>query len=578
MKNLFFLFLFLPFLACKTDYDNPRINQLKDIKNKDEAYAVIPKPVSLQQYKGRFLVNDSTRIYAYDSLQNEAGILKKYLDDLPEIASIPEEPEALKYGIILKINDSLPQEEGYTLSIQTHTIKIEGKSPAAVFYGIQTLRQLIPSAKNRKQIAKAVNEELALKSHQFSEAEMLLPAVEITDYPQFAYRGMHLDVSRHMFPVSFIKKYIDLIALHKMNTFHWHLTDDQGWRIEIKKYPKLTEIGAKRKETMIGKNFDPYKGDEKEYGGFYTQDQVKEIVAYAKRKHITIIPEIELPGHSRAALAAYPELGNGTGPYTVATKWGVFDQVYAPKEATFTFLENVLDEVANLFPGKYIHIGGDEVPKKEWEESKQAQQFMKEHNLKDANALQSYFVQRIEKFLNQKGKQIIGWDEILEGGIAPNATIMSWRGTEGGIEAAKQQHNVIMTPNGVLYFDHYQDNPETEPLAIGGHTSVFDVYHFNPIPDSLAKEERKYILGAQANVWTEYIDTSEKVEYMVLPRMSALAEVLWTPADEKDWFNFLKRLPALESIFDDLDYTYFQKTPTDINLKKAEELQKNPKS
>ncbi|WP_417884955.1 beta-N-acetylhexosaminidase [Zunongwangia sp.] len=578
MKNYFFLFLFLSFLACKKDYDNPRINQLSRIDNKAETYSIIPKPVQLDKYKGRFLVNDSTQIYAYDSLQNEAKLAKEYLGGLPKITAIPENPEALKYGIILKINDSLQHEDAYHLSIQTNNIKIEGKSAEAVFYGIQSLRQLVPLKKNRAKKAEIVNKELALTTNKFSEAEILIPAVEISDYPRFSYRGMHLDVARHMFPVSFIKRYIDMIALHKMNTFHWHLTDDQGWRIEIKKYPKLTEVGAKRKETIVGKNFDPYKGDEKEYGGFYTQEQIKEIVAYAKTKHVTIIPEIELPGHSRAALAAYPELGNRTGPYTVATKWGVFEQIYAPKEATFTFLENVLSEVAELFPGKYIHIGGDEVPKKEWKESKQAQQFMKEHNLKDANALQSYFVQRIEKFLNGRGKQIIGWDEILEGGIAPNATIMSWRGTKGGIEAAKQKHDVIMTPNQVLYFDHYQGNPNTEPLAIGGHTSVFDVYNYNPIPESLNQEESNYILGAQANVWTEYIDSPEKVEYMVLPRMSALAEVVWTPKNKKDWFNFLKRLPSLEARFDNLSLNYSKNLPTDIDLKKAEELQKNPKS
>jgi hexosaminidase len=359
-----------------------------------------------------------------------------------------------------------------------------------------------------------------------------------------------------MFPVKFIKKYIDLLALHKMNRFHWHLTEDQGWRIEIKKYPKLTEIGSVRKGTMIEKNFNPYKGDGKEYGGFYTQEEVKDVVAYAQKKHIIIIPEIEMPGHALAALAAYPELGNGTGPYEVATTWGVFDQIYAPKEETFEFLENVLTEVMALFPSKYIHIGGDEAPKTEWKKSAQAQEVIKREGLKDEHELQSYFIQRIEKFLNKNGRQIIGWDEILEGGLAPNATVMSWRGMEGGIEAAKQGHDVIMTPGTHLYLDHYQANPETEPLAIGGLTTVKKTYSFEPTPKELSKEEAKHILGAQGNVWTEYMKTSDYVEYMVLPRMSALAEVVWTPSEKKDWTNFKSRLEKLSERYEALDYNY----------------------
>ena len=341
-----------------------------------------------------------------------------------------------------------------------------------------------------------------------------------------------------------------------MNTFHWHLTEDQGWRIEIKQYPKLSEIGSVRKETMIEKNFDPYKGDGKEYGGYYTQEEVKDIVAYAAERHVTIIPEIELPGHSRAVLAAYPELGNGTGPYEVATKWGVFKEILAPKEEAFEFLENVLTEVMELFPSEYIHIGGDEAPKTEWEQSAQAQEVIKREGLKDEHELQSYFIQRIEKFLNKNGRQIIGWDEILEGGLAPNATVMSWRGNQGGIEAAKQKHNVVMTPNTHLYFDHYQADPETEPLAIGGNSTVEHVYSFDPIPEELSSEEEKYILGAQANVWTEYMKESDYVEYMVLPRMTALSEVVWTYPEERNWTEFKSRLVEFKKLYDQMGLNY----------------------
>ncbi|MFT5751651.1 MAG: hexosaminidase, partial [Dokdonia sp.] len=394
-----------------------------------------------------------------------------------------------------------------------------------------------------------------------------IPCVQIKDQPAFSYRGMHLDVGRHFFPVPFIKKYIDILSLHKMNTFHWHLTEDQGWRIEIKKYPKLTRIGSQRKETILEKNFSPFIGDNTPYGGFYTQEEIKEVVAYATQRHITIIPEIELPGHSLAAIAAYPSLGNTSTLHEVGTRWGVYDAIYAPSEETFSFLEDVLTEVIGLFPSKLIHIGGDEAPKKEWNESALAQEVMKREDLKDAHELQSYFIQRIEKFLNSKGRNIIGWDEILEGGLAPNATVMSWRGTQGGIDAANQKHNVIMTPGSHCYFDHYQvdkDFQKDEPLAIGGYTSVEKVYNYDPIPEELAEEQHKYILGAQGNVWTEYILTPEHVEYMVLPRLTALSEVLWTSKPQKDWLDFKDRLSSLKKRYDHLDYTYaphvFQKS------------------
>src|SRR4030095_6565101 len=354
---------------------------------------------------------------------------------------------------------------------------------------------------------------------------------------------MHLDVGRHFMPVEFVKKYIDLLAYYKMNYFHWHLTEDQGWRIEIKKYPKLQEIAAWRDETLIGHYSDqPVQYDGLRYGGYYTQEEIKDVVKYAEDRFVTIIPEIEMPGHSQAALAAYPELACTPGPFKVATSWGVFEDVFCPYDTTFSFLQDVLDEVVSLFPSKYIHIGGDECPKTRWEHSAFCQALMKKEGLKNTHELQSYFIQRIEKYLNSKGKSIIGWDEILEGGLAPDATVMSWRGMQGGIDAAKAGHDVIMTPGDYCYFDRYQSEPSEEPLAIGGLLKLEKVYAFDPVPAELSSDEARHILGGQGNVWTEYIDTPEKVEYMVYPRAIALAEVLWTPSARKSWLDFTKRL------------------------------------
>lgn len=537
MKNIFTSILVLAiFASCETEnYDD-----YKDVENELADYPVIPKPVNLEMSTGRFLINQDTKIYAAEELSTEADFLAGMLASASgaEIA-IEDTQGDEERGIYLRLVDSVESEEGYVLNVDYEKITVTARTPKGVFYGLQTLRQLMPA-----------------ETETTSVSELTIPAVSIKDEPRYSYRGMHLDVARHMFPVEFIKTYIDLIAMHKMNTFHWHLTEDQGWRIEIKQYPKLTEVGSVRKETMVEKNFDPYVGDGEEYGGFYTQEEVKDIVAYAQEKHITIIPEIELPGHSLAALAAYPEFGNDTGPYEVATSWGVFHQIYAPKEETFEFLENILTEVMELFPSEYIHIGGDEAPKTEWEQSAQAQEVIKREGLKDEHELQSYFIQRIEKFLNSNGRQIIGWDEILEGGLAPNATVMSWRGIDGGIAAAKQKHDVVMTPNSHLYFDHYQADPKSEPLAIGGFSPVEHVYSYDPTPEELSEEEAKHILGAQANVWTEYMRSSDYVEYMILPRMSALAEVVWTPAESRDWEDFKGRLTELAKRFDELGLNY----------------------
>jgi hexosaminidase len=420
-------------------------------------------------------------------------------------------------------DSTIQNAEGYQMEVTSGHIKITANTRTGMFYGLISILQM-------------------MQPSQDGEGAFTVPACTIVDHPRFAWRGMHLDVCRHFFGKEFIKKYIDLLALHKMNTFHWHLTEDQGWRIEIKKYPKLTGIGAWRNGSMIGRYSD-HQFDTIRYGGYYTQDDIREIVKYAQSRHITIIPEIEMPGHALAALASYPEFSCTGGPFEVAKEWGVFDDVYcAGNESTFKFIEDVLTEVCALFPGKYIHIGGDECPKTRWKTCPKCQKRIKEEGLKDEHELQSYFIRRIEKFLNAKGKQIIGWDEILEGGLAPNAAVMSWRGEQGGIEAANQQHNVVMSPGTHCYFDHYQGDPELEPIAIGGYTTVEKVYSYDPVPAGLNDSMEKYIMGAQGNVWTEYILDEAHVEYMALPRMTALAEVLWTPKEKKDEADFTKRL------------------------------------
>ena len=416
-------------------------------------------------------------------------------------------------------------------------MEVRAATAKGLFYGVQTIRQLLQKGKKN----------------------YLIPAVEISDSPRFGYRGMHLDVGRHLYPVDFIKKYIDLIALHKMNTFHWHLTEDQGWRIEIKKYPKLTEISAFRKETVVGHASHSNQYDGQPYGGFYTQNEVREIVAYAADRFITVIPEIEMPGHSVAVLAAYPELScKPKKTYEVATTWGVMKDVFCPTEKTFSFLEDVLTEVMALFPGKYIHIGADECPKDSWKESRYAQKLIKKEGLKDEHELQSYFIRRIEKFLARHDRKLVGWDEILEGGLSPDATVMSWRGEAGGIEAAKQAHDVIMSPTTYCYFDYYQADPKTgnEPLAIGGNLPVETVYGYELIPEELTAEQAKYILGGQGNVWTEYMKTSDQVEYMALPRMSALSEVLWSPKEKRNYQSFLSRMQTFRKQLDAMDVNY----------------------
>ena len=511
-------------------------------------YMIIPQPQKIIIGNSQFVFNSNTVIIYNNNeiLKQQANYFSEIIDESLGIKTTTQKNNSKNNKeavIILKIAEGNNNfgDEGYHLKIDTKKIIIEADSATGTFYGLQSLFQLI-----------LLNTDL----QSDSISEIKIPTLEITDGPRFAYRGMHLDVGRHMFPPEFIKKYIDLLAYYKFNTFHWHLTEDQGWRIEIKKYPKLTEVGAWRKETLIGHGGEkPFKYDGKPYGGYYTQDEIRDIVAYAAQRQITIIPEIEMPGHSLAALAAYPELGCTGGPYEVATRWGVFQDIYCTNDSTFEFLENVLLEVMDLFPSKYIHIGGDEAPKARWKECPTCQATMNREGLKDEHELQSYFIQRIEKFLNSHGREIIGWDEILEGGLAPNATVMSWRGTEGGIAAAQQNHDAIMTPGSHCYFDHYQSaSPENEPLAIGGFTSLEKVYSYEPIPELLNNDEAKHILGTQANVWTEYMGTPEHVEYMILPRMAALSEVNW--ASEKDWELFKKKINEHFLIYDRLGYNY----------------------
>ena len=475
---------------------------------------IIPKPVSLKVKQGNFRLDKKTVIVVKDEGDKDAAdFLNDYLQrfygfslNITDAASTNYISLSTKKFVKAPEND-----EHYTLEGTAKSIAIEGDSYAGTFRGVQSLLQLLPVKKS---------------------AALQVPLVSISDQPRLKYRGLMLDVARHFFEIDFVKKYIDFIALHKMNTFHWHLTDDQGWRVEIKKYPKLTEVGAYRNGTIIGR-YPGTGNDNIHYGGFYTQEQIKEVVAYAAKRHITVIPEIEMPGHGKAALASYSYLGCTGGPYEVKQTWGVEEDVYcAGNDSVYSFLQDVLDEVMPLFPSQYIHVGGDECPKDRWKACPKCQKRIKDNNLKDEHHLQSYFVQRIEKYVNSKGKKIIGWDEILEGGLAPNATVMSWRGEEGGIEAAKQDHDVIMTPGSHVYLDHSQSKKE-DSVTIGGYTSVQKVYSYEPVPRVLNDQQKKHVLGAQGNVWTEYMKNPRKVEYMIFPRLSALSEVLWTPAAAK---------------------------------------------
>jgi hexosaminidase len=492
---------------------------------------IIPLPVSMKVLNGEFTLTPKTGII-YPAGNDEIKKIAEYLNQLVFNSAgfqltISDSENPVNKGIQL-LKDEFPDigKEGYILKSSRKGVQISANEPNGLFYGVITLWQLFPTASMGKSIT--------------------IPAVQITDMPRFPWRGAHLDVGRHFFNVDFIKKYIDIIALHKMNVFHWHLTDDQGWRIEIKKYPQLTEIGAWRDETVIGhpwRDMVPVKYDGIRHGGFYTQDEIKEIIEYAADRYITIVPEIEMPGHAQAAIASYPELGCTGEKVKVKTTWGISPYIYNVDENTFKFLEEVLSEVIDLFPSQYIHIGGDEALKDQWKASKKIQKQIKDLGLKDEHELQSYFIKRIEEFINSKGRKLIGWDEILEGGLAPNATVMSWRGVQGGIEAARQGHDVVMTPTTHCYLDYYQSqNTDQEPLAIGGYLPLDTVYNYEPVPSELSPDEAKHILGAQGNVWTEFIATTDYLEYMLLPRLTAIAELTWTPKEMKNLDDFKKRM------------------------------------
>ncbi len=459
-----------------------------------------------------------------------------------QVRFIPGNPVRLPAaGPVVRVDPSWPDPtgEGYRLTVDSTGVTIVARTEAGAFYARQTLRQL-------------------------TNGDGAVPRAVIEDAPRFRWRGMHLDVGRHLYPVEFIKRYIDLLARYKLNTFHWHLTDDQGWRLEIKAYPRLTEVGSCRKETVVARNFDPYIGDGIPYCGFYTQEQVREVVRYAAERHITVVPEIEMPGHAVAALAAYPELGCGPGPYEVWTLWGVNPDIFCPSEKTFAFLETVLTEVMTLFPSTFIHVGGDEAPKDVWKKSPLAQGIMRRERLRNEAQLQSWFMHRIDRFLTKHGRRMVGWDEILEGGLAPGATVMSWRGTDGGIAAARAGHDVVMTPTSHLYLDYYQGERRYEPLAGGGMVTLERVYSYDPVPPVLTAAQAKHILGAQGNVWTEYMKDASHVEYMVLPRMLAVAEVTWSPREARNWNSFTARLPGELASLDALGVNYRVPTVTGL--------------
>lgn len=496
---------------------------------------IIPIPIDQEITSNQFILDSSVGINASEEFQVSSSFLKNFIESGSSI-------EIQNSNEIEFIQVETLKPEAYELNIQSEKISIKASSDVGAFYAVQSLRQLLP---------------VGFENGTYANSEVAIQCLNLKDEPEFSYRGMHLDVGRHMFSVDFIKKYIDALAMLKMNTFHWHLTEDQGWRIEIKKYPKLQEVSAYRDETLVGHYSDqPHQFDGKKYGGYYTQEEVKDIVAHAEERFVTIIPEIEMPGHSQAAIAAYPELGCTGEPVQVAKKWGVFEEIYCPNEFTFQFLEDVLDEVMGLFPSKYIHIGGDEAPKARWKNSEFCQDFIKKNNLKDEHGLQSYFIQRMEKYLNSKGRQIIGWDEILEGGLAPNATVMSWRGVEGAVAAAKAGHNVIITPTSHCYFDYYQSENDDEPLAIGGYLPLDKVYSFNPIPEELTEEESRYVLGAQGNIWTEYMPKEDQVEYMMFPRVLAMSEVLWSHSEQRNYHDFVGRVENFHERLEALDINY----------------------
>lgn len=509
-------------------------------------YNVIPAPQAVAPVQGATFDVRAGMAVVYpkgnEKMRRNAEFLTAYLKEQSGIELVPVKGKSAQAAVTLSLGLDNPNPDAYMISVNGDGIVIQGASESGVFYGIQTLRKAVPVA---------------------ATGTIYFPRVLIADQPRFAYRGGMLDTSRHFFSVDFVKKYIDLLALHHINNFHWHLTDDQGWRFEVKAYPELTAKGAKRTETVIGRNTRKFDGTPYGEGCYFTQEQCKEIVAYAAERYINVVPEIDMPGHMLAALSVFPHLGCTGGPYEVGRQWGVFDDVLcAGNPATLEFIRTVLGELIKVFPSHYIHVGGDECPKVRWKACAKCQAKAQElgfvageHSVEDQ--LQSYVIREAEKFLNANGRDMIGWDETLEGGLAPNATVMSWRGFSGGVEAARQHHSVIMTPTSHCYFDYYQAwNTENEPLAIGGYLPVGKVYELEPVPSSLTDKEKEYIIGAQCNLWTEYITSPSQAEYMLLPRMAAISEVQWTQPDRKNYEDFRARMPRLMKLYERLGYNY----------------------
>jgi hexosaminidase len=517
----------------------------------DTTLSVVPRPVRMTRGTASFTLTPGTVIVA-DRATREIGhqlagwIFPASGYRLAVTGVAGNAPRTIS----LRLDPALTQlgDEGYRLSVTRTRITIRAFRPAGAFYAVQSLRQLLPAEVFREAPVEGV--------------QWTVPSVEIEDIPRFQWRGAHLDVSRSFMPKEFVRKFVDLLALHKMNRFHWHLTDDQGWRIEIKKYPRLTAVGAWRRETLIGiqhayADTTQWQYDRRPHGGFYTQDDIREIVAYAQARFVTIVPEIEMPGHAQAAIAAYPELGNTGQQLEVLRRWGVNPNIFNPEDATIRFLQDVLTEVMALFPGRYIHIGGDEAVKDQWQASPRAQARIRELGLNDEHELQSWFIRQMDAFLTARGRSLVGWDEILEGGLAPNATVMSWRGMEGGIAAAQAGHDVVMTPTSHTYFDYYQSRDTAgEPPAIGGFLPLDSVYAFEPVPATFTPAQAAHVLGTQGQTWTEYIRNPKNVEYMAFPRLVALAEVAWTPRELRNFADFLTRLGSHFARLDILDVNY----------------------
>ena len=546
-KSILFLCLATLLLSACTKEQLPVAN-----------YDIIPQPKEVQLNEEKpFELGPKTIVYFESGLQREAQFLSEYVNDIMGYAMKTQEYQSQPDGIVLKVvPEDFDQSEAYEINITTKQVTIKGADAAGVFYGIQTLRKSLPISQ-----LSTSNSQLTLNS-KLSTLNSQLPCGTIKDYPNFAYRGMHLDPCRHFIPLDSVKVYIDMLAMHNMNQFHFHLSDDQGWRIEIKKYPELTEIGAYRNGTVIGHNGNLY--DTIRHGGFYTQDELRDLIEYAAERHINIIPEIDLPGHMQAALACYPQLGCTGGPYEVWKRWGVSEDVLcAGNEETMLFVEDVLNEVMDVFPSPYIHIGGDECPKVRWEKCPKCQAKIKELGIKKDDKfsaedyLQSYVMNRMAKVVEARGRRVIGWDEILEGNVSETAIIMSWRGTEGGIEAARKGHDVIMAPSSHLYFDYYQsEDIASEPMCIGGYLPVERVYEFQPLPEELTPEQQKHIIGVQANIWTEYIAHFWHVQYMALPRMEALTEIQWNNPKERDFEVLVERCGHMRQLYDLYHYTY----------------------